>query len=1149
MADSIVNSLLVAGKDNKKTLESMEKTLKDMYAFDKDTERKRDQERREDKQNQARRDADLKKEAKKAPAEAIAKPGQKPKKGGLLDGLLGGLLTGLASGLPGILGTVLTKMPWGTILGAGSKFATALATAFGGAGIVAALGAAMLAGLQQLGIKWTGGNKVDAEGNQNPGIANNIDAKGSKSGAQALANMNRDRADTLAPAVKQTSRGARYDQSALDENVGNETETGNILGLDTRREKGARIAFYAKLVREMMADRDEELKAAVKIIGTRGNDRNKRNVYGPDEKARAEIEKDYEERLAQLEKRYREEGLSKKEVRAAAVQKKQKGGPITVPGSGSGDKVPMMLPSGSFVLNRNASNFLRRQTGGEVPTMLEPGELVYLNENIPRFQGGGDVAKQVGAEYGIPQFNKGNVGKNLRYLSTGEAMQLAKMQTGGIVLFQGHGDVPPGHSQPGTDAPNTKLTGKYKPTAEQYFMNKIAEMAANMSDSVTYSRPTGKYASGFQSGANWAKMRDLRNKGQGAIEIHADGYDGNPGGFRGKPGVLPGTSTGPTAAVGDAEKNIRQMFGMYGGTRTANILELDNIMKVSQSPSKYAKMLVEAAEGTGSSVNLTSGDGGEPDEDGKVSGKGTGASAVISAAKENVGLSKGVGEQCANTTRTVLRAAGHPDADKVTMTGDLDPEGTKYNGKGYAASFAGSDMGKVNKDYASTKPGDVILWKDTYKKYSNQPAGAITHVGIKGEGNQVYHHGRSTGWRPTGNPYPNKFVAGITLNGTGQADGANGTPSENSAVEPGGVTKKVKNIASLIAGALSSELTALRLAGLDTEQFVSAVASQLNLDPNMVMEARGLLEQNGVLPQTSNQSNQSNNSSGSSKAPPSPASADAGWKKVYEAAKSAGDPWPELTASQWALESGWGKHQSGKNNFFGIKARGNEPHSVHRTREVVNGKDIWINDKFRDFETPEQGILAKIDKWTYKVKTAKTARQAVEQLQLGPGKPIPNSKDTSHGVYATDPNYVNTIVDIMKRQGVDVDAERLKTGGKVSRKSGNMVPTMLEPGEKVFMPGQWDSNISTLNSAIPRFQTGGVVGMQGKGLSGGAMSTLETNAMEHTEPTIIPVPMPVASPAQAQSNSNAVIPNLPDGPSVAFLSDVINRTNMGGVFS
>ena len=76
---------------------------------------------------------------------------------------------------------------------------------------------------------------------------------------------------------------------------------------------------------------------------------------------------------------------------------RQTGGPVTVPGSGSGDKVPMLLPSGSFVMNREASRF---QNGGMVPTLLEPGENVYgpgqwgaqhvmLNSAIPRFQTGG----------------------------------------------------------------------------------------------------------------------------------------------------------------------------------------------------------------------------------------------------------------------------------------------------------------------------------------------------------------------------------------------------------------------------------------------------------------------------------------------------------------------------------------------------------------------------------------------------------------------------------------------------------------------------------------------------------------------------------------------------------------------------------------
>jgi len=86
----------------------------------------------------------------------------------------------------------------------------------------------------------------------------------------------------------------------------------------------------------------------------------------------------------------------------AAIQK-QTGGHIDVPGSGTGDKVPMLLPAGSFVLNRTASRHF--QNGGMVPTLLEPGEKVFapgdwdssianLNSAIGRFQTGGSVGRE-----------------------------------------------------------------------------------------------------------------------------------------------------------------------------------------------------------------------------------------------------------------------------------------------------------------------------------------------------------------------------------------------------------------------------------------------------------------------------------------------------------------------------------------------------------------------------------------------------------------------------------------------------------------------------------------------------------------------------------------------------------------------------------
>jgi hypothetical protein len=61
-----------------------------------------------------------------------------------------------------------------------------------------------------------------------------------------------------------------------------------------------------------------------------------------------------------------------------------------------------------------------------------------------------------------------------------------------------------------------------------------------------------------------------------------------------------------------------------------------------------------------------------------------------------------------------------------------------------------------------------------------------------------------------------------------------------------------------------------------------------------------------------------------------------------------------VTLAQAILESGWGdSHMGDAWNFFGIKAHGDEPFIVMRTREVVNGKDIFIDAKFRRFANME----------------------------------------------------------------------------------------------------------------------------------------------------------------------------------------------------
>jgi hypothetical protein len=191
----------------------------------------------------------------------------------------------------------------------------------------------------------------------------------------------------------------------------------------------------------------------------------------------------------------------------------------------------------------------------------------------------------------------------------------------------------------------------------------------------------------------------------------------------------------------------------------------------------------------------------QPSSSGKAKGgSGKGVEAILSAAESNIGLSKGSGEQCANTTRAVLKAAGHPAGTKTTQRGDLDPEGTKYNGPGFAASFAGSDMGAVNKNFNSVKPGEVMLWKDTYKKYSDQPAGAITHVGIAGKDNMQYDHSKARGWEKVPRESRN-FAASIDLNGEASGDGGESTStntnsSSSNTSDSGGLTGMFSNMFS-----------------------------------------------------------------------------------------------------------------------------------------------------------------------------------------------------------------------------------------------------------------------------------------------------------------------------------------------------------------
>ncbi len=127
------------------------------------------------------------------------------------------------------------------------------------------------------------------------------------------------------------------------------------------------------------------------------------------------------------------------------------------------------------------------------------------------------------------------------------------------------------------------------------------------------------------------------------------------------------------------------------------------------------------------------------------------------------------------------------------------------------------------------------------------------------------------------------------------------------------------------------------------------------------------------------------------------------WKGVKAVAKACGAKFPEVVAAQWALESGYGKHTSGKNNFFGIKGK---PGSIYTTKEFLDGEWVTIDDLFRDFTTPEECIDTLVTRWykDYKqyagVNRARSAEECAKLLQL-------------EG-YATDPTYPQKLLKLIK---------------------------------------------------------------------------------------------------------------------------------------
>ncbi|MFI1741053.1 glycoside hydrolase family 73 protein, partial [Streptomyces sioyaensis] len=127
-----------------------------------------------------------------------------------------------------------------------------------------------------------------------------------------------------------------------------------------------------------------------------------------------------------------------------------------------------------------------------------------------------------------------------------------------------------------------------------------------------------------------------------------------------------------------------------------------------------------------------------------------------------------------------------------------------------------------------------------------------------------------------------------------------------------------------------------------------------------------------------------------------------------------------VTVAQAILESGWGAHHMGNaNNYFGIKATtGNGKVTwgsiatgfvTVPTREVINGQDVTVQANFRSYDSMTDSFR---DHGSFLRNNSNYA----PAFQTTDG--VAFARAVAAGHYATDPKYADTLVSIIKQNGL-----------------------------------------------------------------------------------------------------------------------------------
>jgi hypothetical protein len=126
------------------------------------------------------------------------------------------------------------------------------------------------------------------------------------------------------------------------------------------------------------------------------------------------------------------------------------------------------------------------------------------------------------------------------------------------------------------------------------------------------------------------------------------------------------------------------------------------------------------------------------------------------------------------------------------------------------------------------------------------------------------------------------------------------------------------------------------------------------------------------------------------------------WDECFQTARKYGARYPELVAAQCCLESGFGKHTSGKNNYLGLKGDG----TTTSTQEFYDGQWVTIKAGFIDFPSLAACIEYLVTRWYKDYRQFKGINRAPNRYAA--------ARMLKEQSYATDPAYPAKLSKLMK---------------------------------------------------------------------------------------------------------------------------------------